>query len=103
MHEDKYVKELAYLRSFWEMRNAKWEEKLTKHEIRKLCEVTSIIKSRKKFNPEDNQKDIHELKILLESRNNKSCLRQWWACSFEINKIRYQSAEQYMMTEKVIS
>ena len=30
----------------------------------------------------------------------KSCLSQWWECSFEVDGIRYTSCEQYMMAEK---
>lgn len=30
----------------------------------------------------------------------KSCLSQWYQCTFEMNNIRYTCAEQYMMAEK---
>lgn len=30
----------------------------------------------------------------------KSCLSQWWECSFEVDGIQYTSCEQYMMAEK---
>jgi len=30
----------------------------------------------------------------------KGCLSQWWPCSFEIDGVRYNCAEQYMMAEK---
>lgn len=28
------------------------------------------------------------------------CLSQWWPCKFEVDGLRYDSAEQYMMAEK---
>lgn len=31
---------------------------------------------------------------------SKSCLSQWWACTFEVEGTTYSSAEQYMMAEK---
>ena len=30
----------------------------------------------------------------------KACLSQWWQCSFEVDGIYYNCAEQYMMAEK---
>ena len=30
----------------------------------------------------------------------KSCLSQWWPCKFKSNGIKYNCAEQYMMSEK---
>ena len=30
----------------------------------------------------------------------KSCLSQWWSCTFTSNNIEYNCAEQYMMSEK---
>ena len=38
-----------------------------------------------------------------KSKNNKvtkSCLSQWWPCTFKSNNIEYNCAEQYMMSEK---
>ena len=35
-----------------------------------------------------------------ESVVDKSCFSQWYAASFEIDNIRYQTAEHYMMAEK---
>ena len=35
-----------------------------------------------------------------KTRIQKGCLSQWWPCSFEIDGIRYNCAEQYMMAEK---
>lgn len=31
---------------------------------------------------------------------SKSCFSQWYSCSFEVENIKYHSAEQYMMAEK---
>lgn len=32
----------------------------------------------------------------------KSCLSQWWDCSFEIDGVIYRTAEQYMMSQKAL-
>lgn len=35
-----------------------------------------------------------------EGSVDKSCLSQWWPCEFEVDGVKYSSAEQYMMAEK---
>lgn len=31
---------------------------------------------------------------------SEACFSQWWRCEFEVNGVRYSSAEQFMMAEK---
>ena len=35
-----------------------------------------------------------------DNKVRKSCLSQWWPCTFKSNGIEYNCAEQYMMSEK---
>lgn len=35
-----------------------------------------------------------------DGRMTESCLSQWWPAPFQVDGIRYSSAEQYMMAEK---
>ena len=37
-----------------------------------------------------------------EGELSKSCLSQWYDCSFEIDGILYSTAEQYMMSQKAL-
>lgn len=38
--------------------------------------------------------------IARAEKQMKACLSQWWQCSFEVDGIYYNCAEQYMMAEK---
>lgn len=33
---------------------------------------------------------------------NKACLSQWYDCAFEVDGVRYHTAEQYMMAQKAV-
>ncbi len=33
-------------------------------------------------------------------KQTKACLSQWWPCSFEVDGVYYNCAEQFMMAEK---
>lgn len=68
-----------------------------------------------KFNPDDRVQ--HNMRTVIDSQSNdylffwghqpskdghitKSCLSQWWPCTFKVGHLSYNSTEQYMMACK---
>ncbi|MBC1996683.1 NADAR family protein, partial [Listeria seeligeri] len=35
-----------------------------------------------------------------DGKISKSCFSQWWICSFKVDGVEYNCAEQFMMAEK---
>lgn len=64
--------------------------------------------TRKLIEKEFNQKQRLEFLFFWEHNPasdgsiTKSCLSQWWDCSFEIDGVIYRTAEQYMMSQKAL-